>query len=250
MLDSNHYYSSHAGRYVLQALTTQLQQDLSQIFGYYAIEMGQHRSHVSLLQHSRIKYNLNIYSPTQTIHSPFSMQAEAEFLPIVFDNIDLLISSHLLEQSHYPQQVLREIDRVLMPDGHCFLIGFNPYHYAEMARFLGTKLQLSHSNNSQKIPYHAYPASKICDWLHVLGFEIISTHSYGYRPNFSNQALFKAVHYLETFGSQWMKNAGQVYVIHAKKTEFSKIATNRWQLNKILPPKPTIALASKQGNKQ
>jgi len=250
MLACNHYYSNRAGRYVIQALSAQLRQDLSQIFGYYAIEMGRHMPHVSLLQHSRIKHNLSIYAQDQTPPHSFSLQAEAEFLPIVFDNIDLFISSHLLERSHYPQQVLREIDRVLMPDGHCFLIGFNPHHYAEIARCLRTKLQFSDSKHSLKSPYHAYPARKICDWLHVLGFEIISTHSYGYRPNFRNKALFKAMHYLETFGSHWMQNAGQVYLIHAKKTEFSKIVTNRWQLNKILSSKPSIAMASKQGNKQ
>lgn len=250
MLDRNHYYSSHAGRYVLQALTTQLRQDLSQIFGYYAIEMGLHLPHTAFLQYSRTQYNLSIYSQTQTIHRPFSIQAAAEFLPIVFDNIDVLISSHLLEQSHYPQQVLREIDRVLMPDGHCFLIGFNPYHYIEMLRYLRNKLRVRRSNQSVKSPYYAYSAGKICDWLNVLGFEIISTHSYGYRPNFANKTLFKTTHYLETFGSQWMQNAGQVYLIHAKKTEFSKIVTDRWQLNKILPSKPTVVLASKQGNKQ
>ena len=248
MLDSNNYYASHAGRYVIQALNAQLRQDLSQIFGYYAIEMGQHMPYLSLLQHSRIKHNLRIYSQTQAIQHSFSLQAEAEFLPIVFDNIDLLISSHLLERSCYPQQVLREIDRVLMPDGHCFLIGFNPYHYAELARCLSTHLRMRRTDHTSRSAYHPYSAAKICDWLNVLGFEIISTQSYGYRPNLNNKVFFKALHSLETWGSSWIKNAGQVYLIHAKKTEFSKIATNRWQLNKMLASKPTTALASKQGN--
>jgi ubiquinone/menaquinone biosynthesis C-methylase UbiE len=189
---------------------------------------------------------MQIYAQQQqSLATDSSVLAEAEFLPITFDNIDLLISSHLLERSHYPQQVLREIDRVLMPDGHCFLIGFNPFSYAEITHGIRRKLTFQSCNR----PYHAYSAKKISDWLNVLGFEIINTHSYDYRPNFKNEKLFKSQHYLELAGMRWAKNTGRVYLIHAKKTEFSKIATDRWQLNKLLPRKPAIALASKQGNK-
>ena len=248
MLDSNNYYLSHSGRYVRDQLGKQLAKELSHIFGYYALEMGQHLSYTSWLQQSRIKKNIQIYTQQQQhlAASSCSIIAEAEFLPIVFDNIDVLISSHLLENSHYPQQILREIDRVLMPDGHCFLIGFNPFNYMELTQHVINKLKFTADKHS----YHAFSATKITDWLNVLGFKIISTHGYDFRPAIQHKTLFQSLHYLESIGMQYAQQAGRVYLIHAQKTEFSKIATNRWQFNKILPRKPAIALASKQGTKQ
>jgi SAM-dependent methyltransferase len=257
MLNYNQYYSSQAGKVVIEAMNQQLRVELSKIFGYYAIEMGQHLQHTSWLQHSRIKNNIAIYSPQQLEKNIFQtsvlnnnkihrlkLVSEPEFLPITFDNTDLVISSHLLEYSHYPQQILREIDRILTPDGHCFLIGFNPFNYIEL-----TRLGLDWLRNCKKSPhqavYHAYSASKISDWLNVLGFEVISTHSYGYRPNITNNQLFKALQCLDSIGHYLAKYSGQVYLIHAKKTKFSTISTQLWQPHRLITPKPVIAVSSK-----
>jgi SAM-dependent methyltransferase len=256
MLNYNQYYSSRAGQVVIKALNQRLRLELSKIFGYYAIEMGQHLQHTSWLQHSRIKNNIAIYSQqqlkdeifqTSVLHKKkihrLKLISEPEFLPITFDNTDLIISSHLLEYSHYPQQILREIDRVLTPDGHCFLIGFNPFNYIELAQ-----LGLDRLENYKKSPYqkayHAYSSRKISDWLNVLCFEIISIHSYGYRPNIANSQLFKALQCLDSIGSYFAKYSGQVYLIHARKTKFSAITTQRWQSHRFITHKPVIAVTS------
>ena len=39
-------------------------------------------------------------------------------LPIASNSIDLLLLPHVLEFSVNPHQILREVQRVLMPDGH------------------------------------------------------------------------------------------------------------------------------------
>lgn len=257
MLNSNQYYSSRTGKVVIEALNQQLRLELSKIFGYYAIEMGQHLQHTSWLQYSRIKNNIAIYSQqqfeqkifqTSVLHKKkihqLKLVSEPEFLPVIFDNTDLIISSHLLEYSHYPQQILREIDRVLTPDGHCFLIGFNPFNYIEFSRLGFDRLKNYTKLSPQKV-YHTYSSSKISDWLNVLGFEIISIHSYGYRPNITNNQLFKALQCLDSIGNYFAKYSGQVYLIHAKKTDFSTIATKFWQPHRLITPKPVIAVTSK-----
>ncbi len=257
MLNCNQYYNSRAGKVVIEALNQQLRLELSKIFGYYAIEMGQHLQHTSWLQHSRIKNNIAIYSQQQLEQKIFQtsvlnknkihrlkLVSEPEFLPITFDNTDLIISSHLLEYSHHPQQILREIDRVLTPDGHCFLIGFNPFNYIEFSR-LGLDRLKNYTKSHPKKVYQAYSSRKISDWLNVLGFEIISIHSYGYRPNITNNQLFKALRYLDSIGNYFAKCSGQVYLIHAKKTKFSTIATQFWQPSRLITRKPVIAVTSK-----
>ncbi len=241
-LHSENWYLGTEGICVSDAIKTLMQVKLSKIFGYYAIEMGVHTSVFSLLEPSRIKNNIKIFSEVRAAkRSQDSIVAEPEFLPIVFDNIDLVIASHVFESSQYPHQVLREIDRVLVPEGHCLLIGFNPYSRLNLFR----RLRLSKTNFKEQT---FRSAGKMRDWLKVLGFEIISTHTYGYRPSIENKRLFNSLEWLDKIGMRFAKNLGDVYVIHAQKTDLAHTPTVSWKTKKILTRKPAITAVSKEGN--
>ena len=54
------------------------------------------------------------------------MRAAPDFLPIETNSIDLVLLPHILEFSSNPHQILREVQRVLMPEGHVIVCGFNP----------------------------------------------------------------------------------------------------------------------------
>ncbi len=44
----------------------------------------------------------------------------------MIDSIDLVFLPHTLEFSADPHQVLRETERVLIPEGRVIILGFNP----------------------------------------------------------------------------------------------------------------------------
>ena len=48
---------------------------------------------------------------------PVALRAEFRDLPIASNSIDLLLLQHALEFSEHPHQILREVQRVLMPEG-------------------------------------------------------------------------------------------------------------------------------------
>ena len=234
------WYRGHEGIYVLGEIELRIQDKLSEIFGYYAVEMGLHTEICSLLQQSRIKNNIKVFMP-DTKHDAEGIIAAPEFLPIVFDNIDLLIASHVFEDSDYPHQVLREIDRILVPEGHCLLLGFNPYSYLGLMKSLRLSKFSQHKQTFRS-------AGKMKDWLQVLGYEVISIDSFGFRPSIERKKLFDSLSWLETLGKRFFSKLGGVYLIHAKKTEFAYPPVTSWKTKKILSGKSAIPAASKEGN--
>lgn len=100
-----------------------------------------------------------------------SIQAQADALPIDSHSIDIVILPHLLEFEPDPHQVLREVNRVLKPEGILLLLGFNPWaiwhipsHFPKMR---------------DRTPWNGRFISRyrMVDWLNLLNFDI--EHSQG-----------------------------------------------------------------------
>jgi len=92
--------------------------------------------------------------------------AEAEDLPIDTHSIDIVIMPHTLEFEENPHQVLREVNRVLKPEGIVLLMGFNPWALWHIPRFL--------PKAKRKTPWNGRFISRyrVIDWLKLLNFEI------------------------------------------------------------------------------
>jgi len=56
------------------------------------------------------------------------VQVETDYtaLPFAAASIDLVLLPHVLEFASNPHQVLREVERVLVPEGQVVIAGFNP----------------------------------------------------------------------------------------------------------------------------
>jgi SAM-dependent methyltransferase len=91
---------------------------------------------------------------------------EAENLPIDTCSVDIVIMPHTLEFEDNPHQVLREAARVLKPEGIILLMGFNPWAFWHVPRFL--------PQVKQKTPWNGRFISRrrVADWLKLLSFEI------------------------------------------------------------------------------
>jgi len=218
------WYQTLSGRSSLDHLDGLCADMLSEIFGYYAIEMGLISEQHSLLQHSRITTGFTLLDNKDKyrVQSQFSQKADfpstliatTEQLPIATDSVDLVIASHILESSSDPHQVLREIDRVLVPEGHCILIGFNPFSISQFIPKVGQfiKTRLNHHNT-----YKIQSATRVRDWFSLLGFEVVDMHYLGVRPAIENKRIFDALGWMERLGDYAGPVLGKMYVIHAKK---------------------------------
>ncbi|PID46927.1 MAG: hypothetical protein CSB47_01730 [Proteobacteria bacterium] len=194
------WYDSLAGGQVLSQLDQLCAEYMSEIFGYYALEMGALSGHTRFFEHSRVAFSASIGMN----HAVHDVIAAPEQLPIETDNIDLVVASHVLESSTDPHQVLREIDRILVPEGQLILIGFNPWSLMQSGKRLRKRVD--------------FPAmSRVRDWFSLLGFEMLDVQYLGFRPGVQNENLYQQLDWMESLGKLVWPLLGNLYVIHAKK---------------------------------
>jgi ubiquinone/menaquinone biosynthesis C-methylase UbiE len=220
------WYKTQSGQATLSKLDEQCAEVLSEIFGYYAIETGVLSGQHSLLQQTRIattftlidKVGSNLFSVASKkrvegdqLETFSSLISSNEQLPLATDNIDLVLGTHVLELSKDPHQVLREIDRVLVPEGHCILIGFNPFAISGLAKQLRSKI------SRKEASFKLRSASRVRDWFSLLGFEVLDVSYMGLRPNVKNKKIFESLAKLEDWAEIAGPLLGKLYMIHVKK---------------------------------
>jgi len=89
-------------------------------------------------------------------------------LPIASDCIDLVVLPETLQHSQTPHQILRESERVLIPEGHIILLMANPFSWMPVKqRILGW---LTGNNTGRK----SIGRYRLRDWFRLLGFELVS----------------------------------------------------------------------------
>ncbi|MCK5918157.1 MAG: class I SAM-dependent methyltransferase [Cocleimonas sp.] len=216
--DCASWYQGLAGQQALLKLDEMITEYLSEIFGYYCLNLGVLSGRKEFLKDSRISAGFSIGGSK----NKNDVIAIPEQLPIAADEVDLVIASHVLECSHNPHQVLREIDRVLVPEGHCILIGFNPYALMGAKRLLKSlfKNKLAANKNDSLIDqtnYKTRSASHVRDWFSLLGFETLEVNYIGFRPTIKNEKIFTRSAWMEKWGEKLLPVLGSLYIIHAKK---------------------------------
>jgi SAM-dependent methyltransferase len=90
-------------------------------------------------------------------------------IPIQSESIDLVILPHLIEFDVNRFQTMREIERILKPEGEVIVLNFNPFNMWVRMQFLWNKKM------SDTWKGYFISRRRIADWLKLLNFEIKST---------------------------------------------------------------------------
>ncbi len=224
------WYQTPAGQFALQKLDEKISENIAEIFGYFALESGVLLDSHHFLDRSRVdtRFALGRHAKTATI------KADMEALPLDFDSIDLVVASHVLECSFDPHQVLREIDRVLVADGHCVFIGFNPL------AFWHSRGSFCASKETTRRP-QLYGVSRVRDWLSLLGWKVNKISYASFRPTFTKGKLFDRLEKMEEWGSLYWPIFGNLYIIYAQKQVMGGIVRKpKWDATTVLPSKVAI----------
>jgi SAM-dependent methyltransferase len=149
--------------------------------------------------------------PFETPSLTSAVYAEVDALPFDTRSVDLALLPHTLEFAADPHQVLREVQRVLTPQGYVVLFGFNPVSLWGLWR-----VGLKHRG---RMPWcgHFIQLLRVKDWLKLLGFELVHGKMLYYRPPLSNEALMDRLYFLDKIGDRWWPMAGAVYFVVAQK---------------------------------
>lgn len=96
-------------------------------------------------------------------------------LALAADSIDAVLLPHTLELADDPHAVLREVDRVLRPDGHLVALGFNPWGWWGLRHVLSRP---GFPPGSQRM----IADGRLCDWLRLLEFKVHHASFYYFVP--------------------------------------------------------------------
>ena len=177
------WYATPAGHILYTELLTALENLLPSLFGYHALQIGGLADELDLLSSSTIGQKM--YMTLNSQHG--SLAASPLALPFSADTLDLIVLPHTLDFSPEPHQVLREIHRVLISEGHLVLIGFNPVSAMGLSKLFFIR--------SQRAPWagHFYSARRLKDWMALLDFKVIDLVHVGMRPTHS-KCSFSTTH--------------------------------------------------------
>jgi len=196
------WFKSPLGQYLLNLEYGYINPVVMDTFGFYAIQMG--NFDIDFLDHSRIpnKFSLN------SNHA--DLMASNEALPFEEASVDLIIAPHILEQMAEPYELLKEIHRVLMPEGRLIISGFNPMSLWGIKRLLS--FDIDYPWNTKFIPL-----SKIKEWLPIIGLEMVEGKMGCYVPPIQQSSWLKKLHTMEKLGDRWWPMLGGFYFLVIQK---------------------------------
>ncbi|HFD11611.1 MAG TPA: methyltransferase domain-containing protein [Crenotrichaceae bacterium] len=222
------WYSSAIGQHVLETEQVLIDEALSRLFGYELLQIEQLTSR-NLHQVSQIKHHMVLSKDTSDSSNFIHLYGRYDALPITTDSIDVVLLHHTLELTQSPGQVLREIDRILIPEGHVVICGFNPYS------LLGLWQVFSKQKTHAPWCGHFHGISHVKQWLREVGFDIVEQHNYCFRPPIQQQKIMQNLKILESTGARWYPQCGGAYMLVAKKRVITYTPIKpRWWPKKVI----------------
>lgn len=193
---------------------SRLQAGLRQSIGPSTLQVGSMLDE-SIVTELDLPYLLKVQlgvEPSAHSASTADVAADPAFLPFSAETFSTVVLPHVLESHCLPHQVLREAHRVLQSEGYVVITGLSPISLLGLQRWLRPKSTL---------PGRYYTASRVIDWLHVLGFEVVASSIFQYSALSSKPKVRKMLLFLESVGDRWLPMFGGGYMIAAKKKEVS-----------------------------
>jgi len=229
------WFQTPLGQYLLEKERAYLDDVTPDIFGFHAVQLGM--PGVDLLRENRITHKLRV----DHLGEP-DLYAKCHELPIATQSIDLVLLPHVLEFAEEPHAVLREVDRVMMPEGRLVIVGFNPWSLWGMRSALGYSRE-EHPWNGRFLSL-----LRVKDWLALLGFDVSAGRLIGYAPPFDSEKLRRRFGFMEPAGDRWWAVGGAVYMLQAiKRVRGMRLITPAWQ-EKSARDKALVATAKREGH--
>jgi SAM-dependent methyltransferase len=213
------WFETPPGRYLLAWERAEFDRAVGDIFGYHALQLG--LPELDTLQANRMPHRwLALREPVAPDANPIRPHLYCDFagLPFRENSLDLVVLPHSLELNTDPHATLREVERVLVPEGKVVICCLNPaslwglrQRRAHLYRRLGFG-ELFLPDAGDFIGYW-----RLRDWLRLLNFEVESGSFGCYRPALTSEKWLERCDWLDGMGERWWPIFGAVYFLVAVK---------------------------------
>jgi len=220
------WFDTPPGRYALEWEQRQIDEIVADVFGFQAAQIG--LPGFDTLQNNRISGKTVVVADWDGLSGASSdaglLVARPEALPFDSQSLDLLVLPHTLEWAEDPHAVLREAERVLMPEGRIVVTGFNPWSLWGMASWLpfGTYLPQQSARLVSLL--------RLRDWFKLLSFEAGKGRLGCFAPGCRSERWLQRWRFLDAAGERWWAPGGGVYAVSAvKRVGGMTLVTPAWK---------------------
>jgi SAM-dependent methyltransferase len=226
------WYQESPGRQIWSDVEDQMGELLSDSFGYHGLWLGPTPGVFDTTRFSRVRHHIRMLCG----HDCGSLDADAESLPLASESVDLVVLIHGLEFSRDPHQLLREVDRILVPEGNLLIVHFDPvswYGVIRLAMFWKKRIPWL-------LPF--YTGFRVRDWMSLLGYDVLKSRGLAYCPPFDRYGLYQRMDWFERFSRRFLPFMNGLSVIHARKrvTTLTPIRP-KWRPGRRLIPNGKLA---------
>ncbi|HEY4958075.1 MAG TPA: methyltransferase domain-containing protein [Caldimonas sp.] len=150
-----------------------------------------------------------------------TLRCHFDALPFDAASLDLVVLPHALELARDPHLALREVERVLVPEGRVIIVGFNPASLWGARQKLGRlRRSLPLARQGELFLPHAgefIGYRRLRDWLRLLSFEVEAGRFGCYIPPVTSARWVSRFDWMERAGDHWWPVFGALYYIVAVK---------------------------------
>lgn len=148
------------------------------------------------------------------------LRCEFDALPFASQSLDLVVMPHTLELARDPHLTLREVERVLVPEGRLMISAFNPASWWAFQSPSGRSARKT--AGTAKLPNWPARADmigfrRLRDWLRLLSFEVEAARFGCFGPRVDTPVWQQRWSWLEPIGQRWWPVLGAVYGLTAVK---------------------------------
>ncbi|MDW5444966.1 class I SAM-dependent methyltransferase [Polaromonas sp. SM01] len=253
------WFRTPPGEYLLAWERERFDLAVADMFGYHALQLG--LPELDALRSNRMPHQWlalpgvdtgsrrDVYlpgtSPVATsapvASSPrVALLTDPAALPFPENSLDLVVLPHTLELSRDPHATLREVARVLVPEGRVVISGLNP------ASLWGLRQRRAHFYRRLGYGELFLPEAgefigywRLRDWLRLLDFEVESGQFGCYRPAVSSPVSLERFAWMDKPGERWWPIFGALYFLVAvKRVRGMRLLEPNWKTNKATANAP------------
>ena len=224
------------GKVIKEAIEHELSFWWPKFFGYHLLKLGALSNEIEIPD-CTINHRVSIGAKDTCAN----VIGDIDDLPMQEHSVDVCLLSHALEFSLDPHHVIREANRVLIPNGYLVITGFNPLSLVGFNRLLPYR--------KHKTPWNErfFSPMRIKDWLHLMGFEILADQRCLHSSLVGKVSSESLQSTWNVFAKSYLPALGSVYVIVAKKRVLPLTPIKpKWQLRTEFQPVKVTSMRSQK----
>ena len=160
------WYDTPRGRILQQSETAFLKHSLTVGCKQTIVQVGVLGWEKEFIDCSLYQHFLVIDNTARDCQAAHRIQAEPDQLPVLSNSADMVILPHLLEFSDNQHQILREVERILKPEGKLIILNFNPWSFWVWHQYFWDQ------KKPDSLRGNFISRTKIVDWLKLLNFGV------------------------------------------------------------------------------